>query len=106
MATTPEGKVKQKVKKVLDKYGAYQFWPVQTGYGAAGVDCYACINGYFLAIETKAGRGKPTPRQELVLKQVTEAGGKSLVVGGKYLSVEGFETWLVMSGIVENETGP
>jgi hypothetical protein len=78
---TPEGKVKAMLKKYLVKRAAYQFWPVQTGYGAAGVDCYACIDGQFWAIETKReGVETCTPRQMLVLKQVHAAGGIAAIV--------------------------
>ena len=31
----PEAKVKDAIKTYLKEIGAYQFWPVQTGYGAA-----------------------------------------------------------------------
>ena len=41
----PEGKVKDRVKRLLKKYGCYQFWPVQTGYGAPTLDCLGCHNG-------------------------------------------------------------
>jgi len=37
MATTPEAKVKAKVKAVLNKYGAYHFSPATGGYGKSGV---------------------------------------------------------------------
>ena len=39
---TPEGKVKEKVSKLLREYGVYYFMPVQTGYGPAGLD-YHCV---------------------------------------------------------------
>ena len=39
---TPEGKVKKKIKEVLDEYGVYYFMPVQHGYGPRGVD-FHCV---------------------------------------------------------------
>lgn len=81
MASTPEGKVKDKVKRLLKKYGCYQFWPVQTGYGAPTLDCLACHNGYFLGIETKAPGKHPTPRQLLTMDDMKEADGKVFVIG-------------------------
>ena len=42
---TPEGKVKVKVKNLLNAYGCYHFWPVQTGMGASTLDCLGCHNG-------------------------------------------------------------
>ncbi len=42
--TTPEKKVKDKVKKMLVEVGAYYFMPATGGYGRSGVpDLVACI---------------------------------------------------------------
>lgn len=78
--TTPEGKVKEKVKKVLREFGAYWHMPVQNGMGAPSLDFICCKNGYYFAIETKAGNGKPTPRQEETIKQIQTVGGKVFVI--------------------------
>jgi len=77
---TPEGRVKNEVKKQLKLLGAYQFWPVQTGMGAKTVDCLACFRGHFIGIETKAPGKKPTPLQETTLTKIAVAGGISLVI--------------------------
>lgn len=82
MARTPEGKVKDSVKKVLDSYGAYYFFPVQTGYGATTLDILSCYKGAFLAIETKAPGKKPTVRQEDIISKIRSAGGTALVIDG------------------------
>ena len=63
MATTPEGKVKDQIKSVLNKFGIYYFMPVQNGMGKPGLDFYCCYRGKFIAIEAKAPGKKPTPRQ-------------------------------------------
>ena len=81
MATTPEGKVKAKVKAMLKEYGAYQHWPVQHGYGAACLDCHGCYNGLYFAIETKAPGKRPTPRQAITIEDILFRGGKVLVIG-------------------------
>lgn len=73
---TPEGYEKREVKRYLDRIKAYHFWPVQTGYGQATVDCLACINGDFWLIEVKAEGQKPTPRQFAVLANGRAAGAK------------------------------
>ena len=83
MATTPEGKVKRKVKAVLKKHDAYQFWPVQTGYGVSTVDCLACVHGKFIAIETKAPGKSPTYRQQTTLDTVEIAKGIAMVIDGE-----------------------
>lgn len=79
--TTPEGRVKAQIKAYLTSLGAYQFWPVQTGYGSTTVDCLACIQGKFVAIEVKRPGGEmyATVRQRLVIKQVGEAKGLAFV---------------------------
>ncbi len=78
---TPEGRTKKALKKFLAEQGIYQFWPVQNGFGQATVDCLACCDGKFLAIETKrAGVKTPTDRQALTLATIKEAGGRSYVV--------------------------
>lgn len=73
--TTPEGKLKQEVRAYLKSLGAYQFMAVQTGFGSTTVDFLCCINGKFVAIETKAPGKLPTARQNFVMKQISLAGG-------------------------------
>lgn len=43
-------------------------------------DIIACINGDFVMIEVKYGSDKQSDVQKLVQKQVTDAGGKYLIV--------------------------
>ena len=56
MATTPEAKVKAKIKAILKEHNVYYAMPIGTGYGNSGVpDFLCCVNGKFVAIEAKAG---------------------------------------------------
>lgn len=103
--STPEGKVKTRVKKRLKEAGAYQHWPVQQGYGAACLDCHGCHNGIYFAIETKAPGKHPTPRQEITLEDVRDAGGYTLVIGetydkdtDKYSGEQELDEWLTLNG--------
>ncbi len=83
--STPEGRVKDRLKKALDKaFGknCYRFMPVQTGYGAKTLDLLLCITGIFVAIETKAPGKKPTPLQETTIQTIRDAGGLVFVVDG------------------------
>ena len=74
MAQTPEAKVKKAVVKILKELGAYYFYPVTGGYGTSGVpDIVLCIDGYFVGIECKAGKNKPTALQEQNLRKIKEA---------------------------------
>lgn len=81
MASTPERKVKDKVKKVLKDLGAYYVMPVTGGYGNSGApDFLVCYRGKFIGIECKAGKGRVTALQEKNLSQIEQADGIALVV--------------------------
>ena len=72
---TAESKVKDRVKKLLKKYGTYYHMPVQNGLGAPSLDFICCHKGYYFAIETKAGNKQPTTRQEITMNEIRAAGG-------------------------------
>lgn len=81
MATTPEGKVKDKVKKVLKELGAYYTMPATGGYGSSGApDFIVCLDGMFFGIECKAGKNEPTLLQMKHLTEIRDAGGKGFVI--------------------------
>jgi|SRR5579863_68565 len=93
---TPEGYEKQQVKAFLKSLGAYQFWPVQMGYGAATIDCLACINGRFVGIEVKKKDYRPsdiTKRQAVILNQIDTAKGE-IFVGDADQIIENMKAWL------------
>ena len=80
MAETPEWKVKKAVRLMLDKLGAYHFMPPANGFGRAGIpDIIACMNGHFIAIECKAGKGQTTALQDRELNAVLNAGGTTYI---------------------------
>jgi Holliday junction resolvase len=80
MALTPEGKVKAKVVRILKDEGVYYFFPATGGYGRSGVpDIVCCINGYFFAVECKAGKNKPTLLQVNEIESIRRAGGVAVV---------------------------
>ena len=81
MAMTPEAKVKKAIRMRLAAAKAYYAMPMGTGYGNAGVpDFLCCVNGHFLAIEAKAGAGKPTALQDRNIAEIHAAGGRAIVV--------------------------
>jgi Holliday junction resolvase len=81
MAMTPEKKVKQRAVAQLKAMGAYYFYPATGGYGSSGVpDIVCCLNGRFIGIECKAGKGKTTALQDKNLHEIREAGGTALIV--------------------------
>lgn len=76
MSSTPEGKVKDEIKEWLTSIGAYQFWPVQFGYGKRTIDCLSCIQGRFVGFEVKRPEiWQPTKKQAIVIKEIGTAGG-------------------------------
>lgn len=78
---TPEARTKSRVKKILDDAGVYHFNPFGGGYGRAGIpDIIACVNGFFLAIECKAGKGKTTALQDRELEDIRRSCGVTMVV--------------------------
>ena len=86
MAATPEAKIKAKIKKILKDNGVYYAMPIGTGYGNSGVpDFLCCVNGNFLAIEAKAGKGTTTALQEKNLRDIKQAGGTAAVIAEEQL---------------------
>lgn len=78
---TPEGKVKDKVKKVLKELKAYYVMPATGGYGASGApDFIVCYDSMFYGIECKANGNQPTALQLKHLSEIRDAGGKSFVI--------------------------
>ena len=78
---TPEAKVKASVVKLLKKYEVYYFFPATHGFGRSGVpDIICCMNGIFVAIECKAGKGKTTALQDREIKRIRENKGIAFVV--------------------------
>lgn len=78
---TPEAAVKAKVKKILESMSIYYFFPAANGMGRAGIpDVICCMDGHFIGIECKAGKGKVTALQERELTRIAEAGGTALLI--------------------------
>lgn len=87
MASTPERKVKDQVKKILKDLGAYYVMPVTSGYGNSGApDFLVCLRGKFIGIECKAGKGKTTALQDKNLDLIDKAGGWTFVVNEESVS--------------------
>jgi len=94
---TPEGKVKQEVKKVLAEYNCWYYMPVQTGYGVSGIpDFVGCCNGKFFAVECKAYGGKLTLAQEVNLRKIVACGGKTMTVYPGTKDLDGLRVMLEM----------
>lgn len=87
MANTPEGKVKDKVKRLFKAMDIYYAMPATGGYGASGVpDFLVCVKGKFIGVECKAGKGKPTALQLKNLAEIEASGGIAVVVNEENLA--------------------
>ena len=80
MASTPESKVKANVRKLLDELKIYHFMPPANGFGRAGIpDIIGCMDGHFIAIECKAGKGTTTALQDRELDAISNHGGTTFI---------------------------
>ena len=96
---TPEGKVKQRVKALLDKFEhLYYDMPVPYGYGKSSLDFIGCLGSKFFAIETKAGTKTPTKRQTFMMQKIENAGGVTFLVNDDPKTFRELERWLVSNG--------
>lgn len=95
---TPEGRVKEAVKKLLKEHGAYWHMPVQNGMGSPALDFHVCHNGRYAGIETKGSRGiGATARQQHTMHEIMRAHGSVFLID----SIEGPDmaalfAWLTM----------
>ncbi len=78
---TPEAKVKKKIVDKLKAVGAYYFYPVTGGFGRSGIfDIVCCYKGFFIGIEAKAGKGRPTALQTINAKSAKTTNGIVLLI--------------------------
>jgi hypothetical protein len=90
---TPEGKVKAKIRKVLNEAGCWHYWPVPGGYGRRTVDVLVLHRGHFAVIEAKREGKVPTRLQDLELAAVEERGGKTFAINSDE-GVKELQRWL------------
>lgn len=88
MATTPEGRVKARIKKILEELGCYYFMPPANGYGHSGrFDICCSYYGHFIGIEVKAdAKKKPTALQTRNASQCAASGGSVLLLHNENLT--------------------
>lgn len=90
---TPEGKVKQKIKKVLAKHDLWQYWPVPSGFGRRTVDALCLYYGRFFVIEAKRPGKEPTALQARELEDIKKKGGVAFVIDNDE-GVQALDEWL------------
>ena len=95
MAKTPEGRVKDQLKKFLNQFEyLYQFWPVQNGMGQPTLDVIVCYKGFYLAIEVKPGKKQMTERQSLTADSMRNAQGCVLLINDEAATWRQLATWI------------
>lgn len=106
MADTPEVKVKKKIHAILKSATAYAVNYIGGQYATSGTpDILVCINGRFVGIEAKAGKGKPTQLQLNSLRDIHRAGGVALIINEANLhTLAGALTATVAGGQPSNYT--
>jgi hypothetical protein len=102
MPSTPEGKVKALVKRLLKEmkeegYPVYYHMPVQNGMGSPTLDFVGCAHGFYFAIETKAPGKELTPRQETTKNEIEKAKGMVFVVRNLD-DLRAFAGWVTLLG--------
>lgn len=83
MSQTPEAKVKERIREVLDAIGAVYSMPIGSSYGRANMcDFIVCLpGGLYLEVEAKAYEySNIRPNQIKKIDQVRNAGGLALVI--------------------------
>lgn len=79
--TGPEKIFENKIKAFIKFKGGWYVKYFANKMTKKGIpDILACINGYFLAIEVKASKGKPSELQIYNCEKIREAGGFAYVV--------------------------
>jgi len=81
MSMSPEGKVKKKVRELLQRHCVYYTMPVTGGFGRQGApDFICCVRGYFVGVECKAGANQPTALQRAVALTIEQSGGIAITI--------------------------
>lgn len=76
-----EKNYENKIKAFLDKRGCWYVKFFANAYTKRGVpDILACVNGYFVAIEVKSARGKPSELQVWNRDKIRSCGGISIIL--------------------------
>jgi hypothetical protein len=89
---TPEGKVKDAIKKFLDQQGhCWYFMPVPSGRGRPALDFVGCYKGRAFMIEAKADGGKETARQLRCRLDAQRVGCVVFVIYGN--DINALHTW-------------
>ena len=108
MAQTPEGRVKDKLKKMMRRYqpDLYWFCPVQQGYGAAGLDFHCVYRGRAFFVETKASPHHTLSKRQCATRaQAVDAGAPAFIVYDQE-TIDKIETWILKIKLATSASAP
>jgi len=92
-----ENHVKESIKDIMDMFRGCTHWPVgASGTSRRTVDRMACYRGYFLAIEAKYGKNKPTELQRKFLTDIELSGGFSICIDEKNI-IDLYHSMIIIS---------
>lgn len=77
-----EKNFENRIKKFLEEQGCWfiKYWG-GAAYTKSGIpDLLVCCNGYFIGIEVKASKGKPSELQLYNIRKINEACGIAIVL--------------------------
>lgn len=95
-----EKQFETKVKHFLKEQNAFFVKYFANAFTQKGIpDILACVNGYFVGVETKADDGHPSEIQLVRIDQIREAGGFAFV-----LYPSAFESFKSFINDLEHET--
>ncbi len=78
----PEKQFENKVKDYLKKNNCWyiKYWGGGDFTKSGIPDLLTCVNGYFLAIEVKSSRGKPSELQKTQINLIRKTGGLAIIL--------------------------
>lgn len=94
--TTPEGKVKGRLDRMLKSLGVF-YIPTQAGpYGKSGVhDRILCVCGLFVSVEVKADAKKVPTKLQLLFGDQAAAAGACVFYVYEDKDIEALRDWIV-----------
>lgn len=83
----PEGKVKARIREIFARHGVEYTHVPASQFGKAGVGDYiCCVNGIYLEVEAKAGKGPLSELQKIRRDNIKNANGLYIKVNERNLA--------------------
>lgn len=93
-SSTPEGKTKALIDKLLNEFKAYYLKPVQNGMGSPALDYHGSHQGFAFVIEAKAPGKAPSDRQIATMRRIAPSGASIFVIDGQGPDLFDLRVWV------------